>query len=59
MDEASKEGNLFVTTTGCEDIILGQYVWTTISPEKVIGPRLPQGLGYVMNVYTCMMLVAF
>lgn len=26
MDEASKEGNIFVTTTGCEDIILGQYV---------------------------------
>lgn len=24
MDEASKEGNIFVTTTGCEDIILGQ-----------------------------------
>lgn len=26
MDEACKEGNIFVTTTGCEDIILGQYV---------------------------------
>lgn len=26
MDEASKEGNIFVTTTGCEDIILGRYV---------------------------------
>ena len=26
MDEASKEANIFVTTTGCEDIILGQYV---------------------------------
>lgn len=24
MDEACKEGNIFVTTTGCEDIILGQ-----------------------------------
>lgn len=24
MDEASKEGNIFVTTTGCEDIILGR-----------------------------------
>lgn len=28
MDEACKEGNIFVTTTGCEDIILGQYVRT-------------------------------
>lgn len=26
MDEACKEGNIFVTTTGCEDIILGQCV---------------------------------
>ena len=26
MDEASKEANIFVTTTGCEDIILSQYV---------------------------------
>lgn len=26
MEEACKEGNIFVTTTGCEDIILGQYV---------------------------------
>lgn len=26
MDEASKEGNIFVTTTGCEDIVLGRYV---------------------------------
>lgn len=25
MDEASKEGNIFVTTTGCEDIILGRH----------------------------------
>uniref|UniRef100_A0A3Q3GAE3 adenosylhomocysteinase n=1 Tax=Labrus bergylta TaxID=56723 RepID=A0A3Q3GAE3_9LABR len=25
MDEASKEGNIFVTTTGCEDIILGHH----------------------------------
>lgn len=25
MDEACKEGNIFVTTTGCEDIILGRY----------------------------------
>uniref|UniRef100_A0A3B3CVG6 Adenosylhomocysteinase n=1 Tax=Oryzias melastigma TaxID=30732 RepID=A0A3B3CVG6_ORYME len=25
MDEASKEGNLFVTTTGCEDIIMGHH----------------------------------
>ncbi|KAG8007209.1 Adenosylhomocysteinase B [Nibea albiflora] len=25
MEEACKEGNLFVTTTGCEDIILGQH----------------------------------
>ncbi|XP_022614436.1 adenosylhomocysteinase [Seriola dumerili] len=25
MDEACKEGNIFVTTTGCEDIILGQH----------------------------------
>lgn len=24
MDEACKEGNIFVTTTGCEDIILGR-----------------------------------
>lgn len=24
MDEACKEGNIFVTTTGCEDIIQGQ-----------------------------------
>lgn len=29
MDEASKEGNIFVTTTGCEDIILGRYVVRT------------------------------
>ena len=28
MDEACKEGNIFVTTTGCEDIILGPYVRT-------------------------------
>lgn len=28
MEEACKEGNIFVTTTGCEDIILGQYVHT-------------------------------
>lgn len=26
MDEACKEGNLFVTTTGCEGIILGRHV---------------------------------
>lgn len=26
MDEACKEGNIFVTTTGCKDIIMGQYV---------------------------------
>uniref|UniRef100_H3CM65 adenosylhomocysteinase n=1 Tax=Tetraodon nigroviridis TaxID=99883 RepID=H3CM65_TETNG len=25
MDEACKEGNIFVTTTGCEDIILGHH----------------------------------
>ncbi|XP_010769832.1 adenosylhomocysteinase B-like [Notothenia coriiceps] len=25
MDEASKEGNIFVTTTGCEDIIVGHH----------------------------------
>nr|XP_020480804.1 adenosylhomocysteinase [Monopterus albus] len=25
MDEASKEGNIFITTTGCEDIILGHH----------------------------------
>ncbi|GAA6095680.1 adenosylhomocysteinase [Tachysurus ichikawai] len=25
MDEACKEGNIFVTTTGCEDIILGRH----------------------------------
>lgn len=25
MDEACKEGNIFVTTTGCEDIVLGRY----------------------------------
>ncbi|XP_029468212.1 adenosylhomocysteinase isoform X2 [Rhinatrema bivittatum] len=25
MDEASKEGNIFVTTTGCEDIITGSH----------------------------------
>jgi len=25
MDEASKEGQIFVTTTGCKDIILGQH----------------------------------
>ncbi|KAE8298831.1 Adenosylhomocysteinase B [Larimichthys crocea] len=25
MEEACKEGNLFVTTTGCEDIILGEH----------------------------------
>ncbi|KAM6947222.1 adenosylhomocysteinase B-like [Lycodopsis pacificus] len=25
MDEASKEGNIFVTTTGCEDIIQGHH----------------------------------
>ncbi|TRY95307.1 hypothetical protein DNTS_009049 [Danionella cerebrum] len=25
MDEASKEGNIFVTTTGCEDILLGRH----------------------------------
>ncbi|KAM4613445.1 adenosylhomocysteinase [Polymixia lowei] len=25
MDEACKEGNIFVTTTGCEDIIMGQH----------------------------------
>lgn len=27
MEEACKEGNIFVTTTGCEDIIMGQYVF--------------------------------
>ena len=26
MDEACKEGNLFVTTTGCSDIIMGRCV---------------------------------
>uniref|UniRef100_A0A673LI13 Adenosylhomocysteinase A-like n=1 Tax=Sinocyclocheilus rhinocerous TaxID=307959 RepID=A0A673LI13_9TELE len=26
MDEACKEGNIFVTTTGCEDIIFGRFV---------------------------------
>lgn len=31
MDEACKEGNIFVTTTGCEDIILGQYVCTGLA----------------------------
>ncbi|RXM91616.1 Adenosylhomocysteinase A [Acipenser ruthenus] len=25
MDEACKEGNIFVTTTGCEDILLGRH----------------------------------
>ena len=25
MDEACQEGNIFVTTTGCTDIILGQH----------------------------------
>ena len=25
MDEACKEGNIFVTTTGCVDIILGRH----------------------------------
>jgi len=25
MDEACKEGNIFVTTTGCEDIIMGKH----------------------------------
>lgn len=25
MDEACKEGNIFVTTTGCEDILLGRF----------------------------------
>ncbi|XP_017160117.1 adenosylhomocysteinase [Poecilia reticulata] len=25
MDEACKEGNIFVTTTGCEDIVLGRH----------------------------------
>lgn len=24
MEEACKEGNIFVTTTGCEDILLGK-----------------------------------
>ncbi|GCB83133.1 hypothetical protein scyTo_0023539, partial [Scyliorhinus torazame] len=25
MDEACKEGNIFVTTTGCKDIIVGRH----------------------------------
>uniref|UniRef100_A0A4W6ESL2 Adenosylhomocysteinase n=1 Tax=Lates calcarifer TaxID=8187 RepID=A0A4W6ESL2_LATCA len=36
MDEASKEGNIFVTTTGCEDIILGHMlIIVCILPSKV------------------------
>lgn len=32
MDEACKEGNIFVTTTGCEDIIMG---WCAFEKKKL------------------------
>uniref|UniRef100_A0A671URC4 Adenosylhomocysteinase n=1 Tax=Sparus aurata TaxID=8175 RepID=A0A671URC4_SPAAU len=36
MDEASKEGNIFVTTTGCEDIILGRHSSCHLSPPPQV-----------------------
>lgn len=53
MDEASKEGNLFVTTTGCEDIILGRYVY---SERKELGVFGNTNSSYNTTLQSCLVL---
>lgn len=35
MEEACKEGNIFVTTTGCTDIVQGRYGLATCFSESI------------------------
>ena len=35
MDEAAAQGNIFVTCTGCRDIITGEW-WTSLFPGGMI-----------------------
>lgn len=35
MEEACKEGNIFVTTTGCTDIVQGRYGQATCFSESI------------------------
>lgn len=35
MEEACKEGNIFVTTTGCTDIVQGRYDLGTCCSENI------------------------
>lgn len=35
MEEACKEGNIFVTTTGCTDIVQGRYGLATWFSESI------------------------
>lgn len=36
MEEACKEGNIFVTTTGCTDIVQGRYGQATCFSESIV-----------------------
>lgn len=50
MDEASKEGNIFVTTTGCEDIILGRCVHECL-PVSLVMRRHIENI--VFSLFVC------
>jgi len=48
MEEACKEGNIFVTTTGCTDIVQGRYGLASCSSESI-----PVRLDFCNTVVNC------